>query len=71
MADIEKTTSPEIGNVEKPLAPISGADEALKFLRREEADGTIIDIDEKKLVRKIDWMIMPVSSLVFHETFSC
>jgi hypothetical protein len=69
MADIEKTTSPEIGNVEKPLAPI--ADEALKFLRTEEADGTIVDIDEKKLFRQIDWMVMPVSSLAFVETFSC
>ena len=61
MTDIEKTSSPEVGNVEKSLAPIAGADEALKFLRREEVDGTIVDIDEKKLVRKIDWMVMPVS----------
>ncbi|TVY44230.1 Thiamine pathway transporter [Lachnellula occidentalis] len=60
MTDIEKTSSPEIGNVEKSLAPIAGADAALKFLRREEVDGTIVDIDEKKLVRKIDWMVMPL-----------
>jgi len=61
MTDIEKTSSPEVGTVEKSLAPIVGADSALDFLRREEVDRSIVDIDEKKLVRKIDWMVMPVS----------
>ncbi|TVY13479.1 putative transporter protein [Lachnellula arida] len=59
MTDIEKTRSPEVGNAEKSLSPIAEADAALKFLKREEVDGTIVDIDEKKLVRKIDWMVMP------------
>lgn len=61
MEDIEKTTSTEVGGVEKPVAPIAGADEALKFLRREEEHGTLVEIDEKKLLRKINWMVMPVS----------
>lgn len=61
MTDIEKTRSPEVENAEKSVAPIAGADAALQFLRREEVDGTIVDIDEKTLVRKIDWMVMPVS----------
>lgn len=59
MEDIEKSKSPENESAEK-LAPIAGADEALMFLRREE-HGIIVNIDEKQLLRKIDWMIMPVS----------
>jgi len=62
MADIEKIGSSRVGDPEKPTSPISGADEALKFLRREEEHGTLVEIDEKKLLRKIDWMVMPVSS---------
>lgn len=63
MSDIEKTASPEAGNVDKQLAPIAGADEALNFLRRTETHGVVVEIDEKTLVRKIDWMVMPVSFL--------
>lgn len=39
---------------------IKDGDEALKFLRRTSVDGEIDEIDEKKLVRKIDWMIVPL-----------
>jgi hypothetical protein len=64
MEDIEKTMTPKVGDVEKPLAQIAGADEALKFLRREEEHGTLVEIDEKKLLRKIDWMVMPVGNML-------
>ena len=36
-------------------------DEALKFLRNETHEGVVVDLeDEKRLVRKIDWMIVPL-----------
>lgn len=61
-ADIEKTTSPHVGTMEKQVVSTAEADEALKFLRREDERGTFNDLDEKKLVRKIDWMVVPVSN---------
>lgn len=38
------------------------ADKALEFLRYNEEgeEGTVVDINEKALVRKIDWMIVPI-----------
>jgi protein gp37 len=35
-------------------------DAALQFLRQEEPVGQCDEISEKKLVRKIDWLIMPL-----------
>jgi hypothetical protein len=66
MEDIEKTRTPEVGDVENPVTLIAGADEALRFLRREEEHGTLVEINEKKLLRKIDWMVMPVSDMFRH-----
>lgn len=37
---------------------VKDGDDALKFLRRSSVDGEAVEIDEKKLVRKIDWMIV-------------
>ena len=38
------------------------ADKALEFLRinEEGEEGTVVSIDEKTLVKKIDWMIVPI-----------
>ncbi|UPX15484.1 uncharacterized protein EKO05_0005930 [Ascochyta rabiei] len=38
------------------------ADKALEFLRLNEdgEEGTVVSIDEKTLIRKIDWMIVPI-----------
>jgi hypothetical protein len=38
------------------------ADRALEFLQRNEESevGTVVAVDEKALVRKIDWMIVPI-----------
>lgn len=46
------------GYLEKP--PLQGADKALEFLRSEAIEGDVEQIDEKRLVRKIDFMIMPL-----------
>jgi hypothetical protein len=38
------------------------ADKALEFLRVNEdgEEGTVVSVNEKTLVRKIDWMIVPI-----------
>lgn len=55
---------------EKPISPSAienqalttpaAADAALDFLRGEIGTGTVAEVDEKALLRKIDWMIMPL-----------
>lgn len=42
---------------EKGIVEIPAADSALMFLRSQA--GEVVDVDEKKLVRKIDVMIIP------------
>ena len=39
---------------------IKDGDKALEFLRTEAGVGEGEDVDEKRLVRKIDWMIVPL-----------
>lgn len=39
---------------------VKDGDEALKFLAAESTAGELSDVDEKALVRKIDWMILPL-----------
>lgn len=46
------------GSVEKPV--FKDGDKALDFLRTEAEIGEGEDVDEKRLVRKIDWMIVPL-----------
>lgn len=63
-SDIEKT-SPSVSSngcdveATKRALPSGNVDAALEFLQTE---GTAVmsALDEKKLVRKIDWMIMPL-----------
>lgn len=66
MSDIEKNTT-HVANVRsgeiKELFP-AAADEALNFLRAEELPGSAVEINEKALVRKIDWMVNAGSSLL-------
>ena len=45
-------------NIEKPQ--FKDGDKALEFLRTEAGVGEGEDIDEKRLVRKIDFMIVPL-----------
>lgn len=47
---------------------IKNADKALDFLRSdgvEDIDGLLTSVDEKKLVRKIDYLIMPLMFLCY------
>jgi hypothetical protein len=57
MIDEEKSISPS--PVEKGSVTDLGADKALEFLRLQAQNSSFVDVDEKKLLRKIDWMIIP------------
>jgi hypothetical protein len=50
----------EIGSVVIADEPSKDGDEALRFLKNQHDVGELTAEDEKKLVRKIDWMIMPL-----------
>lgn len=54
--DPEETVEPSLKNT---AAPQDG-DAALRFLRAHLAEDEAQAVDEKALVRKIDWMIMPL-----------
>ncbi|KPI40402.1 Thiamine pathway transporter THI73 [Cyphellophora attinorum] len=43
-----------------PSIDLKDGDKALEFLRSNTAEGEVGAVDEKSLVRKIDWMIMPL-----------
>ena len=49
----------EASSLKNTAAPKDG-DAALGFLRAHLAEGEAQTVDEKALVRKIDWMIMPL-----------
>lgn len=44
---------------------IKNGDKALDFLRKEEFGDELEYVDEKKLLRKIDWMVMPLMFLCY------
>lgn len=54
---VAMATEPATSDFEKGTVEIPAADSALAFLRNEA--GELVDTDEKKLVRKIDLMIIP------------
>jgi hypothetical protein len=60
MSDIEKSITPSpVPSVSKGDYSVVEADKALDFLRHQATTGTSVEIDEKVLLRKIDWMIVP------------
>lgn len=59
MSDMEKTISPELAPMDKKAVNASEDDKALAFLREQHATGTVVEINEKALLRKIDYMIVP------------
>jgi hypothetical protein len=60
---ISETPAPhsdvEIGST-AVIQEAKGGDEALRFLKNQHVVGELTAEEEKKLVRKIDWMIMPL-----------
>jgi hypothetical protein len=59
-ASPEHESDLEIGRVTTLEEPTKDGDEALHFLKNQHDVGTLTPEDEKKLVRKIDWMVMPL-----------
>ncbi|OAG42372.1 hypothetical protein AYO21_03248 [Fonsecaea monophora] len=60
--DIEthQTRVTSVESIDEKLVDYRDVDAALGFLRANAQAGQVIDIDEKKLMRKVDWMIMPL-----------
>ena len=61
--DIEEAKVPTTSNTDshdEKLISYEDADVALGFLREHASSGEIDDVDDKKLMRKVDWMIMPL-----------
>ena len=56
--EVYRTNSQTEEMPEKPR--FKDGDKALEFLRTEAGDHEGEDIDEKALVRKIDWMVVPL-----------
>ena len=50
----------EIGSVAVLEKPSQNGDEALQFLKNQHDVGELTPEEEKRLLRKIDWMIMPL-----------
>ncbi|GME46979.1 allantoin permease [Neofusicoccum parvum] len=59
-SDTKDIEIPVAEKADPNFLPIKDGDAALEFLRTEGATGEILEVDEKALVRKIDWMIMPL-----------
>jgi hypothetical protein len=55
----------EIGSVANVEETSHDGDEALRFLKNQHDVGAMTAEDEKKLVRKIDWMIVPLMWLCY------
>ena len=54
------TTVRAVETIHEKFIDYQDVDAALGFLRANAASGQAVDINEKKLMRKVDWMIMPL-----------
>ena len=68
-ADIERTISVSAGS-EKKIVEARDVDEALKYLEAAGDNINLEDVDEKKLMRKVDWMLMPLMFLCYFLQYS-
>lgn len=58
--EVQPTRVTTIDTDNEKLIDYRDVDAALKFLRSNAAVGESVEIDEKKLMRKVDWMMMPL-----------
>ncbi|EXJ59209.1 hypothetical protein A1O7_06641 [Cladophialophora yegresii CBS 114405] len=49
-----------VETIDEKFVDYKDVDAALGFLRNNAASGEVVHIDEKKLMRKVDWMVMPL-----------
>ncbi len=54
------TAVDSVETINEKFVDYKDVDAALAFLRENAAAGSGVEIDEKKLIRKVDWMIMPL-----------
>jgi hypothetical protein len=55
-----RQASADVDDLGPEKAAYKNADEALKFLKYNETGDERDVVDEKKLVKRIDWMIVPI-----------
>lgn len=67
--DVEWTLSVGEGD-EKRILDTRNVDEALKFLEAHAGTINLEDIDERKMMRKIDWTLMPLMFLCYFLQYS-
>lgn len=48
------------------LVASGDVDDALLFLEQHEQTGEVTTIDDKKLMRKVDWLLMPLMFAVYY-----
>lgn len=63
--DASKMANAEAHDDEKAML-IADADDALQFLRQHEVTGEVVTIDDKKLMRRVDWLLMPLMFSVYY-----
>ena len=64
------TTVDSVETVNEKFVDYKDVDAALAFLRDNATTGHAVDIDEKKLMRKVDWMIMPLMFSCYYLQYS-
>lgn len=64
--EVQRATISRSGSVNEKFIAAKDVDEALQFLHANAATAQLTDIDEKKLMRKVDWMIMPLMFAVYY-----
>ena len=62
---LELSVDMQPGEAFPDKSKISDGDEALNFLKREEVGGEVNEVDQKKLLRKIDFMVVPLMFLCY------
>ena len=68
-ASLEQTLSVGEGT-EKRIVDVRDVDEALKFLEANAGTVRLEDVDEKSLMRKVDWTLMPLMFLCYFLQYS-
>jgi hypothetical protein len=77
--EVQTSTIARTESVDEKVIASKDVDEALQFLHANAATAHLTEIDEKRLMRKVDWMIMPLMFSVYYlqytdktlRTFAC
>lgn len=64
--EVQTATVARAESIDEKFVGAKDVDEALQFLHAHAATAQLTEIDEKKLMRKVDWMIMPLMFAVYY-----